>query len=69
MDKKLHSFLHADQHSTSLPDPHHRIQQSAMEQEFLSELALLKAHKLNPRPEAIANLLQIIAHSDLAQQH
>jgi len=69
MDKQLHTFLPSDQHTPSFPDPHHTIQQSVMEEEFSAELALLQSHKLNPRPEAVARLLQLIAHDSVAEQH
>lgn len=69
MDKQLHSFLPSDSCSNSLHDPHHTIQQSVMEEEFASEIALLQTHKLNPRPEAVAQLLDMIAHSGVARQH
>jgi hypothetical protein len=69
MEKQLHSFLFSDQHSNPLPDPHHVIQQSIMEEEFSSELAILQSYKLNPRPEAVTSLLQMIASKSVAEQH
>jgi hypothetical protein len=69
MEKQLHSFLLSDQHSNPLPDPHHTIQQSIMEEEFSSELAMLQTYKLNPRPEAVVNLLQMITKNSVAEQH
>ena len=69
MDKQLHSFLLSDQHSNPLPEPHHTIQKSIMEEEYASELSLLQTHKLNPRPEAVQQLLQIITHNSIASQH
>lgn len=69
MDKQLHSFLLADQHSNPLPEPHHTIQNAIMEEEYASELALLQTHKLNPRPEAVQQLLQIITRNSIAPQH
>jgi hypothetical protein len=69
MDKQLHSFLLTDQHSNPFPAPHHTLQTFNMEEEFSSELALLQSYKLNPRPEATANLLQMIQSTVAEQQH
>lgn len=69
MDKQLHSFLLSAQHSNPLPAPHQTLQTFNMEEEFSSELVLLQSHKLNPRPEATAHLLEMIQSTVAQQQH
>ena len=69
MEKKLYTSLTPDHQNHSLPDPHHTIQQSLMEEEFSAELTLLSQYKMTPRPEAIAALLQMIAGKSVAEQH
>lgn len=43
--------------------------QNIMEEEFAAEIAALKTVQLEPRPEAIAHLMSIIAQSSVAEQH
>mgnify|MGYP003579628083 CR=1 FL=1 len=69
MEKKLHTPLPLDQQSHYLPNPHHTIQQTIMEEEFSAELALLQGQKFMPRPEAVDQLLQMIAQQSVAEQH
>lgn len=69
MEKKLHDSLPFEPHSLRLPNPHHTIQQSLMEEEFSAELALLQGQKLTPRPEAVEQLLHMIAQQSVAEQH
>lgn len=40
-----------------------------MEEEYTAELALLQQYKLKPRPEALEQLLQMIAQQSVAEQH
>ncbi|WP_118953038.1 hypothetical protein [Taibaiella helva] len=69
MEKKLHTSLPVNLSILSLPDPHHTIQQAQMEEEFSAELAVLQQQKMMPRPEAVAQLLQMIAQQSVAEQH
>ncbi len=68
MEKHLHSFLSSD-HTNSPSSPCYNIQQSHMEEEYTAELALLQQYKLKPRPEALEQLLQMIAQQSVAEQH
>jgi hypothetical protein len=70
MAKHLHESL--THHTTSLnqhTDPIASMQQKQMEKEFSSELAVLKTVKLDPRPEAVEQLFQLIAQQSVAEQH
>jgi hypothetical protein len=69
MEKKLHYSLPFDQQSHYLPNPHHTIQETIMEEEFSAELALMQGQKLMPRPEAVEQLLHMIAQQSVAEQH
>lgn len=69
MEKKLHISLPLDPSPLSQTDPHHTILQAHMEEEFSAELAVLQQQKMMPRPEAVANLLQMIAQQSVAEQH
>ncbi|WP_118972851.1 hypothetical protein [Taibaiella koreensis] len=69
MEKKLHVSLPSNLSALSLPDPHHSLQQTHMEEEFSAELAVLQQQKMMPRPEAVAHLLQMIAQQSVAEQH
>lgn len=60
MKRKIYTNTPSNNPSNQLPEPHHTIQQSLMEEEFSSEIAILQSHKLNPRPEAVEDLLNII---------
>lgn len=49
---------------------HHILLQSFLEEEYAAELAHLKQARLEPRPEAVASLLQQIAgRQQVAEQH
>lgn len=69
MEKQLHSFLPFHSHASALSALHHTVEQSFMEEEFSSELALLQSQQMKPRPEAIAQLLQTITQQTVAEQH
>jgi hypothetical protein len=68
MEKHLHSSITPNtlnNHS----DPIESMQQLHMEKEFANELAVLKSIKLEPRKEAVEQLLHLIAQKSIAAQH
>jgi|GEM_PF-1126272 len=70
MKRKLHTSLSAEPGNTPVSQTHHILLQSFLEEEYAAELAHLKQARLEPRPEAVASLLQQIAgRQQVAEQH
>lgn len=71
MEKKLHDSLCSQQPSAGFPDARHTLYQAALEDEYAAELAFVKnsAPELQPRPEAVQALLQMIAPRVAENQH
>lgn len=70
MKKKLHASLSASTpDNQAVPQPHHILLESFLDDEYAAELSLLKQAALQPRPEAVAALLQQIAGQRMATQH
>ena len=65
MKRKIYTDSPSNNTENQVLEPAHLIQQSLMEEEFSSEIAVLQTQKLNPRPEAIEDLLNLISRKTL----
>lgn len=70
MEKHLHKNITTNTsknlHNTN---PIESMQQLHMETEFANELSVLKSIKVEPRPEAVDKLMQLIAQQTVAEHH
>jgi hypothetical protein len=70
MGKHLHrTITNKNTLNTHNTDPIESMQSLHMETEFVNELAVLKSIKLEPRPEAVDKLMQLIAQQTMAEHH
>lgn len=68
MDQKLHhTFSLAQSHNVE--EPHLLIRQNLLEEQFAAEIDMVRKVSLQPRPEAIENLLDLISRKTLEEQH
>lgn len=68
MDQKLH-HTSSVAHSHTVEEPHLLIRQNLLEEQFAAEIDLVRKVVLQPRPEAIENLLDLINRKTLEEQH
>ena len=70
MEKHLHrTITNKNTLNTQNTDPIESMQSLHMETEFANELTVLKSIKLEPRPEAVDKLMQLIAQQTMAEHH
>ncbi|PSK89030.1 hypothetical protein [Taibaiella chishuiensis] len=69
MDQKLHHTPSFNTLSDNAQEAHLQVLQNLMEEQFASEIEMVRKIALQPRPEAVGNLLDLINRKTLEEQH
>lgn len=69
MDQKLHHTPSVAQSLNNPEEPHLLLRQALLEEQFAAEIDMVRKAKLQARPEAIENLLDLISRKTLEEQH
>jgi hypothetical protein len=67
MDRKIYTNKQPST-SSQAPEPQHILQELILDEAYAAEIELLKKQKMQPRPEAVAALLEKINRKALEQQ-
>ncbi len=69
MDQKLHHTPSFNTTSDNSQEAHLQVLQNLLEEQFASEIEMVRKINLQPRPEAVGNLLDLINRKTLEEQH
>ena len=69
MDQKLHHTPSFNTTSDNSKEAHLQVLQNLLEEQFASEIEMVRKINLQPRPEAVGNLLDLINRKTLEEQH
>lgn len=69
MDQKLHLTSYNTPDSEKQEEAHLQVLQNLLEEQFAAEIDMMRKAALQPRPEAVGNLLDMISRKTLEEQH